>query len=91
MISLSFKGRTGESQVQKQNKKQERGYQMKSFGAKVMMGGQGTVPSKNYKPRGLRNKRRSHWAYERKVAQMLKENREKELLRQQENFENFDD
>jgi len=64
---------------------------MKSFGAKVMMGGHGTIPSKSYKSRGLRNKRKAHWSLERRNEQMLKENRERDLLRQQEDFESFDD
>jgi len=56
-----------------------------------MMGGHGTIPSKSYKSRGLRNKRKAHWSLERRNEQMLKENRERDLLRQQEDFESFDD
>ena len=64
---------------------------MKSFGSKVTMGGSGTVSCNGYKPKGLRNKRRTIWAQERKAAQMLKENRERELLQQENDFEDFDE
>lgn len=63
---------------------------MKSFGARVVMGGYGTVASNGYKAKGLRNKRKSTWARERKDIQMLKDIRARELL-QDNDFDNFDE
>ena len=63
---------------------------MNRNGPLVTMGGTGSVPSNNYKPKGLRNKRKAHWAQIRKTAQMLKENRERELLRgEQQDFDDY--
>jgi hypothetical protein len=68
---------------------------MKNFGAKVFVGGIGSIPSSAYKAHGMKNKRKAKWAYERKVELMLQENRERDLLRQQQErdseFENFAD
>jgi len=61
-------------------------------GTSVLAGGSGSIPYSGYKkPQGLRNKRKAHWAQIRRTEQMLKENKERELLRgQQDDFESFD-
>jgi hypothetical protein len=77
--------------VQEQNKTRRMVTHMKSFGAKVTMGGSGTVSCNGYKAKGLRNKRKSTWARERKDLQMLKDIRARELLQQDNDFDNFDE
>jgi hypothetical protein len=95
MLHLSFKGRDRQKPISHGTKTETRTRRMvahmKSFGGKVAMGGYGTVSSNGYKAKGLRNKRKSTWARERKDLQMLKDIRARELLQQDNDFDNFDE
>jgi hypothetical protein len=78
----------------KQNKTKKEGrLHMKAICRLTSAGGEGSVRVNSYRPKGLRNKRKSIWSNQRKTAEMVKKMRERQETRQNDYDEdiNFED